>query len=102
MHDSHAVLTASLFTCLKLCGLHQNDARPEALVQSQQPESQMIEAVIYVSSAVLTMCTTLVELGSCEAQHFFVNKCKSKEELGHSSVSLDRGEQDEYSGAEFI
>ena len=62
----------------------------------------MIDVVIYVSSALLTTYSALVQLGNCEVQHCFVNKCKTKENLGHSSVSLDRGEQDTHCGDKLI
>ena len=38
----------------------------------------MPEVIIYVSCALLTTCLALVQLGSCEAQHCFVHKCKNE------------------------
>ena len=67
-----------------------------------QPESQMVEVVIYVSSDSLTTCTALVQLGSCETQHCHVNRCKYKLKLSRSSILLDKGVEDEHSGEEFI
>ena len=35
----------------------------------------MLQYIIYLSSGLLTMCFALVQLGSCEAHHCFVNQC---------------------------
>ena len=53
----------------------------------------MFEVVIDKSSALLTTGSALVQLGSREAQHCFVNRCINRKNLGHSSISLNRGEQ---------
>ena len=66
----------------------------------KRTEPQIVEVVIYVSSALLTTSSALVQLGSCEAQHCFVNKCEKK--LGRSSVSVNRGEQEEHNDEELI
>ena len=72
------------------------------LFKVRQPESQMVEVVIYVSSDLLTTCSALAQLGNCEAQHCFVYRCANKKKLGYSSASLDREEQDEHNGVEFM
>ena len=62
----------------------------------------MVEVVIQVSSVLRATCLALVQLGSCDVQHCFVSKCINKTKLRHSSVSMDRGEQDEHNGEEFV
>ena len=75
---------------------------PRQCLKSNDHQSQMAEVVIHVSSTLLTKCTTLLQLDSCEAQHCFFSKCKNKKKLGHSSVSPHWVEQDEHNGEEFI
>ena len=75
---------------------------PRHLLKVKRPESQMVEVVIYVSSNPLTTSSALAQLGSCAAQHCFVNTCQNKKKLGQSSVSLDRGEHEEHNDEEFI
>ena len=60
----------------------------------------MFEVVIDESSALLTTGSALVQLGSREAQHYFVNRCQNRKNLGHSSISLNRGEQDKHNSDE--
>ena len=45
----------------------------------------------------LITCSTI---GSQEAQHCFVNRCKNRKNLGHISISLNRGEQDKHNSVE--
>ena len=54
----------------------------------------MFEVVIDESSALLTTGSALVQLGSREAQHCFVNRCKNIKNLGHSIISLNSGDQE--------
>lgn len=72
------------------------------LLKVKRPESQMVKVVVYVSSALLTKCLALVQLGSCKAQQIFVNKFKIKEKLGHCNIILEWGERAEHNGDEFI
>ena len=72
------------------------------LLLANRPESQMAVVVTYVSCARLRTCSALAQIVSCQAQHCFVNECKNKKKLGHSSVSLHRGGQDEHHGEKFI
>ena len=67
---------------------------PRHLFKVKRTESSMFESFKYEFSSVLNMYSALVQLGSCEAQHRSVNQCKNKKKLGHSSVSLDREEQE--------
>ena len=40
----------------------------------------MLHFIVYITSALLTMCSTPVQLGSCEAQQYcFVNQCKNQQ-----------------------
>ena len=41
---------------------------PRNIFKVKRPESQMVDVVVYVSSALLTTCSALVQLVSCEAQ----------------------------------
>ena len=74
---------------------------PRHLFEVERPESQVAEVIIHVS-AHLTTRLPLVQLGSYEAQHCFVNKCKNKKTLGPRSVSLDTGEKNEHNCEESI
>ena len=61
-----------------LSGLNFFEIRdPRNLIKVKRPEYHMLEVSIYVSSALLTTCSALLQLGSCEAQHCFVNQCKN-------------------------
>ena len=55
-----------VFSCVHCVEAIQD---PGQVFKVKIPESQMPEVVIYVSSALLTTCLALVQLGSCEAQH---------------------------------
>ena len=65
---------------------------PRQLFKVERPESQTIEVIIYVSSALLTKCSALAQRDRCKAQRCFVNQCKNKKKQGRSSVSFNRGE----------
>ena len=60
----------------------------------------MFDVGIDESSALLTTGSALVQLGSREAQHCFVNRCNNRKNLGHISISLNRGEQDKHISVE--
>ena len=47
----------------------------------------MPEVVYYASSALLHICNALVQLGSREAQHCFVNQCKNEKVSGPDGES---------------
>ena len=68
----------------------------------KRTEPQIVEVVIYVSSALLTTSSALVQLGSCESQHYSVDKCTNKQKLVDSSASLDRRERDEHRSEQSI
>ena len=51
---------------------------PRHLFKVKRPEYYMFEVVIDESSALLTTGSALVQLGSREAQHCFVNRCKNR------------------------
>ena len=51
---------------------------PRHLLQGKQPESQMVEVVIDAFSVLLTTYLATTQLGSCVAQHRYVNRCKDK------------------------
>ena len=75
---------------------------PRHWFKIKRQESQMVEAVIYVSFHLFTTWSPFVQLTSYEAQHCFVNRAKNKKRISHSSVSLDTGEQDRHNGEEFV
>ena len=75
---------------------------PKHLFKVLGPESQMIEVVIDVSSDLLTAFSAFVQLGSREARHWFVNRCKNIKTVSQGSISLNRGEQCKYNVEEFI
>ena len=48
---------------------------PRHLFKVERPESQMVEVILYMSSALLTTCSAHVQLDRCKARHYFVNHC---------------------------
>ena len=73
---------------------------PWHLFKVKRPECKLFEAIIDESSDLLTTCSAVVQLGSREAQHCFVDRCKNKKNPGHSGISLSTGEQDKHNSDE--